>query len=63
MVGWRFWESEFCFSSVYSEETELLMKKGEKVEVAGFEILLEEIIEDKESNYFYRRGVFAIECE
>jgi cytochrome c-type biogenesis protein CcmF len=48
------------FVSLFTDKVELMMKKGDKTEVAGFEIVLWEISEGEENNYAYRRGILEV---
>lgn len=51
------------FSSAYKEDAELLMKKGEEVKVAGFEVTLQDVTEGMHDNYVFRRAEFEVKVQ
>ncbi len=46
--------------SGWKQEKELVMKKGENVEIAGYNLLFKNAITGVKSNYVYRQGEFSV---
>ena len=47
-------------STTLPSEERANMKPGDKMAIAGYEIILQKIEEDRQANYVYRRGIFEI---